>query len=317
LLVAAIPVVAQPSKRLPRLCFLTFDPGTLQSRSPRFDAFFKRLSDLGYVDAQTIAIDYLSADGRNDRFPALAAECLRLKADVIAVTTTPGAHAAKDATRTTPIVMLSLGDPVGTGLVKNLARPDGNVTGMAQMTSELAPKRLQILKEAVPSLTRVLVLSYLVDPIAPLQVAALEAAAPSLGISLHIREIRTGDDLPSAFEAGIREGANGVITTTESLFSVNRARLTDLAARHKLPGIYPWALIATDAGGLLAYEVDEPDLHRRAAGYVDRILNGTRANDLPIQRPTSLRLVVNLKTAKALGLDIPLTLLTRADEVIE
>jgi putative ABC transport system substrate-binding protein len=314
---ATLSVVAQPSKKIPRLCFLTFDPGTLQSRSPRFDAFFNRLSELGYIAGQTVAIDYLSAGGSNDLFPTVAAECLRLKADVIAVTTTPGAHAARAATRSTPIVMLSLGDPVGTGLVENLARPEGNVTGMAQMTSELAPKRLALLKEAVPSLSRVLVLSYLVDPIAPLQVMAMEAAARSLGVWLKIHEIRTGDDLPSAFEAAVRDGCDGVITTTESIFVVNRALLSNLAARHNLPAIYPWALIVTDAGGLMAYDVNEPDLHRRAADYVDRIFKGAKATDLPVQRPTNLRLVVNLQAAKALGIKMPASILTRADEVIE
>src|SRR5262245_51996219 len=153
---------AQQSKNIPRLCFLTFDPGTLQTT--RFDAFFQALRGLGYVDGQTITIDYLSADGRDERFPALAAECLRLKADVLAVTTTPGAEAAKAATRTIPIVMLQLGDPVGTGLVDSLDKPGGNTTSMSQAASDLAAKRLALLKEAVPAISRVLVLSYPADP---------------------------------------------------------------------------------------------------------------------------------------------------------
>jgi ABC-type uncharacterized transport system substrate-binding protein len=150
LFTASIQVEAQQSRKIPRLCFLTFDPGTFQSRSPRFEPFFKRLAELGYVDGQTITIDYLSAEGRNDRFSDIAAECLRFKADVIAVTTTPGAFAAKNATQTIPIVMLPLGDPVGVGLVSSIARPEGNITGTTAMTSELAPKRLEMLKEAVP-----------------------------------------------------------------------------------------------------------------------------------------------------------------------
>ena len=174
---------AQEPKKIPHLCFLTFDPGTLQS-SPRFGVFFNSLRDLGYVDGQTIVIDYLSADGKDDRFPALASECLRLKADVIAVSTTPAAQAAKRATRTVPIVMIQLGDPVGTGLVESITRPGGNVTGMSQMVPELAVKRLELLKEAVPKISRVLVLAYLSDPIATLQVAALDKAAPSLGVTL-------------------------------------------------------------------------------------------------------------------------------------
>jgi putative ABC transport system substrate-binding protein len=204
---------AQQSKKFPRLCFLTFDPGTLHARSPRFDPFFESLRDLGYVDGQTITIDYLSADGQGARFPALAAECLRLDADIIAVSTTPAAQAAKNATRTVPIVMISLGDPVGTGLVDSLAQPRGNMTGMSLMSPEVAVKRLGLLKEAVPGILRVLVLSYLDDPIARLQVKALKDAARSLGVTLQIHDIRSGDDLPVAFEAGAKERAEGLLTT--------------------------------------------------------------------------------------------------------
>jgi putative tryptophan/tyrosine transport system substrate-binding protein len=308
---------AQQPRKIPRLCFLTFDPGTFQSRSARFEPFFNRLNELGYVDGQTITIDYLSAEGRNDRFADIAAECLRFKADVIAVTTTPGALAAKQATQTIPIVMLPLGDPVGVGLVSSIARPEGNVTGTTVMTSELTPKRLELLKDAVPSMSRVLVLSYLTDPIASLQVKALEAAAPSLGVKLQIQEIRSADDLPSAFDAAAREGPEGLIVTAESIFNVNRKRVTELAARYKLPAIYPWSVMVTNAGGLMAYDANEPDLHWHAANYVDRILRGAKPSDLPIHQPTNVQFVINLKTAKALNLEVPPTLLARADEVIE
>ena len=176
---------AQQHPHIPRLCFLTFDPPA--SRSTRFDPFFQGLRDLGYVDGQTIIIDYLSADGDGERFPALTAECLRLRADIIAVSTTPATRVAKNATRSLPIVMLALGDPVGTGLVDSLAKPGGNVTGMSAMLSELAAKRLALLMEAVPGISRVLVLSYLADPIAPLQVKALQDAAGSLGVVLQIQ----------------------------------------------------------------------------------------------------------------------------------
>jgi putative ABC transport system substrate-binding protein len=230
---------AQRPGRIPQLCFLTFDPGTARSPSPRFEAFFQGLRNLGYVHGQTITIDYLVADGRSERFLELAAECVRLKADIIVVSTTPAAHAAKNATRTIPIVMVALGDPVGTGLVDSLGRPGGNLTGMSQMTSGLAAKRLEVLKEAVPAISRVLVLSYLVDPIAPLQVKALKEAAPSLGVTLLIRDIRTADDLPAAFEAGVRGHAEGLLTTAESIFRLQRARVTELAARHRLPAVYP------------------------------------------------------------------------------
>src|ERR1700736_864751 len=276
---------AQQPKTTPRLCFLTFDPGALQSRSPRFDPFFESLRDLGYADGQTIAIDYLSADGRGERFPDLAAECLRLKADIIAVSTTPAAQAAKNATRTIPIVMIALGDPVGTGLVNSLAQPGGNVTGMSLMVPEVAAKRLGLLKEAVPGISRVLVLSYLDDPIAPLQVKALKDAARSLGVTLQIQDIRNGDDLPAAFDAGAKARAEGLLTTAESMFVVHRARVTELAASYRLPAIYPYSIQA-DAGGLMAYDVNNPDLFRRAATYVDMILKGAKPSDLPVQQPT-------------------------------
>src|SRR3989442_8309639 len=245
MLAAPLASEAQPAGRIPRLCFLTFDPGTPQSS--RFDPFFQGLRDLGYVDGQTITIDYLSADGRGERFPALATDCLRLKADIIVVTTTPATQAAKNATRTIPIVMYALGDPVATGLVASLARPGGNVTGVTQMSSGLAAKRLELLKEAVPRISRVLVLSYLVDPIAPPQVKELESAAHSLGVKLLVRDIRTADDLPAAFDAGARERAEGVLTTAESIFLAQRNRVVQLAAQHRLPGMYPYRPMA-DAG---------------------------------------------------------------------
>lgn len=315
----AWPIAArsQQPQKVPRLCFLTFDAGTVQSPSARFEAFFHGLRELGHVNGQTIAIDYFHPDGRDDRFPDLAAHCVRLNPDVIAVTTTPAAHAAKTATVSIPIVMLSLGDPVQTGLVESLARPGGNVTGMANMSSELAAKRLWFLKEAVPSVSRVLVLTYLVDPIAKLQVAALEEAAALLGITLLFRDIRTANDLSSAFETAARDSADGLLVTTASIFGVERVRIADLATRHRLPAIYPQSLHATDAGGLMAYHVDEPELLRLASGYVDKILKGAKPSDLPVQQATKFKLVINLKTAKNLGITIPQAVLVQADDIIE
>ena len=185
------------------------------------------------------------------------------------------------------------------------------------MTSGLAAKRLELLKEAVPRISRVLVLSYLADPIAPLQVKALKEAARSLGVTLQIHDIRTADDLPAAFDAGARERAEGLLTTAESIFVVHRARVSELAARHKLPAIYPYSIQVTDGGGLMAYDIIEPDLHRRAATYVDKILKGAKPSNLAVQQPTKFELVINLKTAKALGLTIPPSLLLRADQIIE
>jgi putative tryptophan/tyrosine transport system substrate-binding protein len=296
----------QKAGRIPRLCFLTFDPGTPQSS--RFKPFFQGLRDLGYVDGQTIIIDYLSADGQGERFPALAADCLRLKADIIVVTTTPAARAAKNATRTIPIVLHPLGDPVATGLVASLARPGGNVTGLTQMASGLAAKRLELLKEAVPGISRVLVLSYLVDPIAAPQVKELESAADSLGVKLLVRDIRTADDLPAAFDAGARESAEGVLTTAESIFVAERKRVVQLAAQHRLPGLYPYRLVVDD-GGLMAYDSYTAALQARTATYVDRILKGANPSDLPVEQATKFELVINVKAAKALGLTIPALLL--------
>jgi putative ABC transport system substrate-binding protein len=314
-LLLAAPVVAEAQRagRIPKLCFLTFDPGTPQSS--RFSPFFLGLRDLGYVDGQTISIDYLSAGARGEQFPALTADCLRLNADIIVVTTTPAAQAAKNATRTIPIVMHSLGDPVATGLVASLARPGGNVTGTTLMASGLAAKRLGLLKEIVPRISRVLVLSYLVDPIAAPQVKELESAAHSLGVKLLVHDIRTADDLPAAFDAGAREGAQGVLTTAESIFVVQRNLVVQLAAQHRLPGMYPYRLMV-DAGGLMAYDSYTSDLQRRVAAYVDKILKGAKPSDLPVEQPTKFELIINLKTAKALGLTISQSLLQRADEII-
>lgn len=313
---AAWPFVAHAQERnnIPRLCFLTFDPGTLELS--RYKPFFQGLRDLGYLNGQTITIDYLSADSRAERFPALADECLQKKADIIVVTTTPAARAAKNATRTIPIVMIPLGDPVGTGLVASLARPGGNLTGLSFMATGIAAKRLELLKETVPTISRVLVLSYLVDPIAEPQVRELENAAQSLGVKLLVQDIRTADDLPTAFDVGTRERADGLLTTAESIFSVQRKRVVELAAQHKLPGMYPVRAIV-DAGGLMAYDLYTSHFIARAATYVHKILNGAKPTDLPIEQPTKIELVVNLKTAQELGLTIPQSILARADDVIQ
>jgi putative tryptophan/tyrosine transport system substrate-binding protein len=312
-IIAPVATDAQPKGTIPRLCFLTFDPGTLESN--RFSLFFQGLRDLGYLDGRTIHIDYLSADGRPDRFPALAADCLRLKADIVVVTTTPVTQAAKNATRTIPIVMIPLGDPVGTGLVASLARPGGNVTGLTFMATGLAAKRLELLKAAVPRIARVLVLSYLEDPIAVPQIRELESAAKSLGVKLLVRDISTADDLPAAFDAGVRERADGVLTTAESIFVVERERVVQLAAQHRMPGMYSYKQVV-ETGGLMAYDSWTPNLPR-AAAFVDRLLRGAKPADLPVEQPTKFELVINLKTAKALGLTIPQTLLQRADQVIQ
>ncbi len=312
---AAWPLVlrAQPRK-IPRLCFLTFDPGSLQST--RYGAFFEGLRDLGYVQGQTINIDYLTADGQAARYATLAADCVGRGADVIVTSTTPLTQAAKQATQTIPIVMIAIGDPVGTGLVDSLARPGGNVTGLSQMFPSIAVKRLELLRELAPRISRVLVPSYLSDPVAAPQVNALQETARSLGVTLQVQDIRTPDDLPVAFDAGVKERVEGVLTTGESIFVVNRARLVELAARYRLPGVYHHRAIV-EAGGLMAYQGDVATQHRRAATYVDRLLKGARPADLPIEQPARFDLTINLRTAKALDLAVPPSLLVRADEVIE
>jgi putative tryptophan/tyrosine transport system substrate-binding protein len=305
---------AQQSKKIPRLCFLTFDPGTPETT--RFKPFFQALGDLGYVDGQTITVDYLSANGQGERFANLAADCVRLKADVIVVTTTPAAKAAKAATGSIPIVMYPLGDPVLTGLVASLNRPGGNVTGLTFMATGLAAKRLELLKEAVPKISRVLVLSYRVDPIATPQLKELEVAAASLGVKLLVRDIRTADDLPAAFDAGAGERAEGVLTTAESIFAAEGKRVVELAAQHRLPGLYPYRLMV-EAGGLMAYDSYTPSLQARTSTYVDKILKGANPSDLPVEQPTKFELIINMKTAKVLGLTMPPLLYNRADAVIE
>jgi putative tryptophan/tyrosine transport system substrate-binding protein len=317
-LLAMAPVSqGQQPKTIPRLCFLGFGPPAFDARSPRYDAFFEALRNLGYEDGRSIIIDYLTAEGRVERFPSLAAECLRRKADIIVPATTPAALAAKNTTQTIPIVMLTLGDPVGTGLVDSLARPGGNITGTSMMIPALAAKRLELLREAVPGIARVHVLSYLADPIAPLQVKALQDASRSFGMTLQVHDIRTGADIPGAFEAAAGDGAEGLIVTAEVIFGIHRTLVTELAARHRLPAMYAGPRLVRESGGLMGFFAVADDPERGAASYVDRILKGEKAAELPVQQPTRFQLVVNLKTAKALGLTIPPALLARADEVIE
>jgi putative ABC transport system substrate-binding protein len=302
------------TNKIPRLCFLTFDPSTLQSN--RFKPFFRGLSDLGYVDGQTITIDYFTADGHGERFASLATDCLALNPDIIVVTTTPAAQATKNATHTVPIVMYPLGDPVATGLVASLGRPGGNVTGLTYMASGLAAKRLELLKEVVPGSSRILVLSYLVDPIALPQIRELELAAGRLGVELLIRDIRAVDDIAAAFDFGAREHADGILTTAESIFAAQSKRVVKLAAQYGLPALYPFRLMV-DAGGLMAYDSFTSSFQARTSTYVHKILKGANPADLPVEQPTKFELIINMNTAKSLGVTIPPALYERADDVIE
>jgi putative ABC transport system substrate-binding protein len=212
--------------------------------------------------------------------------------------------------------MIGLGDPVRTGLVNSLAQPGGNITGLSLMVPEVAAKRLGLLKETIPGISRVLVLTYLADPIAPLQVKALEEAARSLGVTLQIHDIRTADDLPVAFDAAAKDQAEALLTTAESIFVAQGGRVTELAARYNLPAMYCYSNVV-DLGGLMAYDVSYADVIRRAASYVDRILKGVKVSDLPVEQPIKFEFSINLKTAKTLGLIIPPGVLAIADRVIE
>lgn len=314
LLLLPLTIVAQPAAKIPRLCVLAFDP---EAQVPiRFQPFFQGLRDLGYVDGKNITIDIQAANGVGERFAALAAQCVASRADVIVATTTPAAQAAKKATNTIPIVMHPLGDPVGTGLVKSLARPGGNVTGLSFMAPGIAAKRLALLKDAFPNLSRVLVLSYLVDPIAPPQVAEMRKAATTLGIKLQVHEVRTVEDIAAGFEAGKREKAEAVMTTSESIFFVNRAQLVELAAKYRLPSMFT-SFAFVEIGAMMSYAHDSAKFNPRTAIYVDRILKGAKPADLPVEQPTNFVFTVNLKTAKALGVALAPSVLVRADRILE
>lgn len=300
-----------------KMCFLTYESGRPEAPSPRFRGFFQRLRELGYVHGESFAIDYIAAEGRTDQYDMLAAKCVRGHPDVIAVSTTPGAVALKRATSTIPIVMVALGDPQGTGLVADLAKPGGNITGTSPMTSGLAAKRLELLKEAVPTISKVLVLTYSADPISPLQVRAMQDVAPKLGLTLLVHDIRSLNEIPAAFALAVRQGADAMTATSESIFRAARERVTGLATNYRLPSIYPFDAFVTESNGMMAYEVSGPELQHRAAEYVDKVLHRHAPAALPVQQPTTIRLVVSLKAANALGLQLPPGILARAHEVIE
>jgi putative ABC transport system substrate-binding protein len=308
------PLIAfgQSAQKVPRLCVLTFDPPT--ARTTKFAEFFDGLRGLGLIDGETIAIDWMSVDGDGSRYPGRAAECLSRDADIIVTTTTPATQAAKAATTTVPIVMLGISDPVANGMVANLARPGGNVTGTALMQSELVTKRLELLSELVPGLSRVLLLVYPADPISGPQIKALEGAARQMNVTLLIHEVRTAGDIPTGYEHGVAMGAQAVLTAVTSIFTVEQASLIELSAKFRLPAVFPGDG-APRVGGLLSY--GSTGVQPSTAKIVNRILKGAKPADLPVEQPTRFELVLNLKTAKTLGITIPASILVRADEVIE
>ncbi len=315
LLAAPLVAEAQPAGKIYRIGYLS--AGAPTSNPLVIAAFQQGLRDLGWVEGQNIDIEYRWAEGRFDRLPDLAADLVHLKVDVIIAAPTPAALAAKNATGTVPIVAVSLTHPVELGLVGSLARPGGNVTGLSySVGADIFGKDLELLKEVVPRVRRVAVLSNPDSPAQPLTVRNVKDAARSLGLQLQLLEARGPEGFDGAFAAMAREHVGALLVVQDPAFIPHRARLVDLAAKNRLPSIFTQREDA-EAGGLMSYGPSLSDLYRRAGTYVDKILKGANPGDLPVEQPTKFELVINLKTAKALGLTIPPSLLQRADQVIE
>jgi len=271
--------------------------------------------DAGYAEGRDVVIEWRSANGDYDRLPRLAAELIQSKVDVLVVESTLAARAAKDATASTPIVMAIVSDPVASGFVTSLAHPGGNITGLSSMGIDITAKRLQLLKEAIPRLTRVEVVQNPDTPFHARVIEELKVAAPRMPIALNFVAVRTPGEIGPAFSTASRAHAQALYIIPDALFLKNRTTLFNQASKARLPAMYgekQWA----EAGGLMSYGANYADLFRRSSGYVDKILKGTKPADLPIEQPTKFELVVNLKTAKALGITIPESILLRADEVI-
>jgi len=305
---------AQQAKKIRRIGLLS--PFSPADSALWHQAFRQGLRDLGWIEGKNISIEYRYAEGRSDRLPDLAADLVRLQVDIIVASVAPDALAAKNATRTIPIVMASAGDPVQLGLVDSLARPGGNITGLSQMAYELAGKRLELLKEIVPKLSRVAVLWDPPDRGSTLSWNEIQLPGRQLGVQLHSLEVRSPNDFDKAFEEATRAGADALAIMPSPLFVTNLQRLAALAAKSRLPSIFHLRAFV-DAGGLVSYGIDRSDLFRRAATYVDKILKGAKPADLPVEQPMKFELVINLKAAKQIGLTIPPNVLARADKVIK
>ena len=316
LLAAPLAAGAQPAAESARVGLLS----TNQARGLRLiEPFRQGLRDFGYVEGRSIVLEFRNAEGKRERFPLLAAELVALKVDVIVATGTPAALAAKQATATIPIVFLAVSDPVESGLVTSLGRPGGNVTGLSNVAPQLVGKGLELLKQTVPGVSRVAVLW---EPGATGEradratLAEAEVAGRALGVQLQFVEVRSPADFDRAFSDMTKRRAGALTVFPGAMLFGERKQLTELAAKNRLATVYPWREYV-DAGGLMSYGPDLADSFRRAAGYVAKILKGAKPADLPIEQPTKFELVINLKTAKALGLTIPPSLLGRADEVIQ
>jgi ABC-type uncharacterized transport system substrate-binding protein len=278
-------------------------------------AFVQRLHELGWNEGRTVAIEYRWAEGREERFAEIAAEFVRLKVDIIVTSGTPQVLAAKQATSVIPIVFAAAGDPVAAGLVASLARPGGNATGLSSLVADLAGKRLELLREVVPGLRRLAIMGNVGNPLTVLELGEVQRAAGTLGLEVQTLEIRQAQDITPAFEA-LKGRADALYVCIDALINANRIRINTSALGARLPTIHG-SRDYVEAGGLMSYGPNYPDLFRRSADYVDKILHGTKPGDIPVEQPTKFDLIINLTTAKALGLEIPPTLLARADEVIE
>jgi ABC-type uncharacterized transport system substrate-binding protein len=309
---------AQPPEKVHRVGYL--NPGSPSDplRARRLEALRESLRELGYVEGQNIAIESRWAEDKYERYPGLAADLVRLKVDVIVAVTGGATQAARQATRTIPIVMSIVNDPVGSGFVASLARPGGNVTGISIMASDLVGKQLGLLKEVVPKVSRVALLRNPANPASASNLREAETAARALGVRLQILDARNPQEIDSAFAAMTRERAGALLILGDALFGSQRKQIAELAEKRRLPSILAQGSREyAEAGGLMVYSANMIDLERRAAIYVDKILKGAKPADLPAEQPAKFELIINLRTAKALGLTIPQTFLQRADQVIE
>jgi putative tryptophan/tyrosine transport system substrate-binding protein len=305
---------AQQPAKVPRIGFLGAASASALTR--RLDAFRQGLREVGYFEGKNIAIEYRYADGKAERVPELAAELVALNPDVIVTYQTPSVLAVKKASATIPIVFTMLSFPVENGIVASFARPGGNATGLTVLSEELNGKRLELLKETVPKLIRIAVLSNPANPTQPLEWKEIQATAQGLGLKLQSVGVRNSKDFESAFEAALRERAQALLFLPEAVFSENVNRIVEFAAKNKLPSMYEGST-SVEAGGLMSYGPISTDSFRRAATYVDKILKGAKPADLPVERPAKFEFIINLKTAKQIGLTIPQTVLYRADKVIK
>lgn len=305
--------LAQSTNRVPRVVFISVQPRSVLSA--RFDVFRQGLRDLGYTEGKNIVVEYLDADGSQGRMPAVVAEIVRRQTDVIVTGGSQATRAAKEGTSTIPIVMAQDNDPLGAGFVASLAHPGGNVTGLANLAAELSGKQLELLKEILPKLVRVAVFSDATEPGNPQAVKATNAAAKGFGVQVSYMDVQSQKDIDPAFHAAMKNHAEALLVMPTPAMNQYRKQIVDTAAKNRLAGIYPRAEYVDD-GGLAMYGVNTNDLFRRAAIFVDKILKGAKAADLPVEQPLKFDLLFNLKAAKQIGLSIPPNVLARANKVV-